>query len=212
MQYNILASGSNGNAVVINDYLMIDCGVPFKALHSVYKKLKIIFLSHVHSDHFNRSTIKRLSFERPTMRWACCTWLVADLVDCGVSKNNIDILMPDCLNDYGVFKVEVFPTPHNVPNCGFIFKFGKETLFYATDCNSLDHVACKDADLYMVEANYRETDIARRIAEKQAAGLYPYELEVVKNHLSEEKALAWICENAGPKSEYVLMHKHEERI
>lgn len=211
MNYNILASGSSGNAVVINDYLMIDCGVPFKALHSVYKKLKIIFLSHVHSDHFNRSTIKRLSFERPTMRWACCTWLVADLVACGVSKNNIDILMPDCVNDYGLFKVEVFPTPHNVPNCGFIFRFGNEVLFYATDCNSLEHIKCPNADIYMVEANYRETDIARRIAEKQAAGLYPYELEVVKNHLSEEKALAWICENAGPKSEYVLMHKHEER-
>lgn len=209
MNYNIIASGSSGNAVVINDYIMIECGVPFKALSAIYKNLKIVFVSHVHSDHLKRSTVRRLAMSRPTLRWACCSWLVPDLVDCGVSKCNIDILAFSCVHDYGMFKAEVFPTPHNVPNCGFVFRFGNEKLFYATDCNSLDHVECPNADLYMVEANYKESEIAERIAEKKASGQYAYEFEAIKNHLSEEKALAWIYENAGENSQYILMHRHE---
>lgn len=209
MNYNIISSGSKGNAVVINDCIMIDCGVPFKALSAVYKNIKIVFLSHNHGDHFNRSTIRRLSKERPTLRWACCEWLVKDLVYCGVSLSMIDILPFEHINDYGLFTVQVFPTPHNVPNCGFIFDLKGEMLFYATDCNSLDHVKCQNADMYMIEANYRESEIAERIASKKANGEHAYELEVIKNHLSEEKALAWICENAGENSQYILMHRHE---
>ena len=209
MNYNIISSGSKGNAVVINDYIMIDCGVPFKALTAVYRDLKIVFLTHIHSDHFNKATIKRLAFERPTLRWTCCGWLIDDLIMCGVKKSVIDILMPGCINNYGLFSAEVFTTPHNVPNCGFIFNLDSKKLFYATDCNSLEHIRCKNADIYMVEANYQEVEIMERIAQKKVNGEYAYELEVIKNHLSEEKALAWLCENAGENSQYVLMHKHE---
>ena len=188
---------------------MIDCGVPFKALTAVCNDLRIVFLTHIHRDHFNKSTIHRLAFDRPTLRWACCGWLINDLISCGVKTTQIDVLTLNCINDYVLFKCKAFMTPHNVPNCGFIFNLDGEKLFYATDCNSLEHISCKNADLYMVEANYRETEIMERIAAKKANGEYPYEIEVIKNHLSEEKALAWICDNAGENSEYILMHKHE---
>lgn len=49
MDYEIIASGSKGNATVINDIIMIDCGVPFKSLKNIYKNLKIVLLTHVHS-------------------------------------------------------------------------------------------------------------------------------------------------------------------
>ena len=39
MRYNIIATGSKGNAVVINDVILIDCGVPFKLLEPVKKVL-----------------------------------------------------------------------------------------------------------------------------------------------------------------------------
>lgn len=126
-----------------------------------------------------------------------------------MSKYNIDILVEGTANDYGLFKLIQYHTPHNVPNCAYILQMNRETLFYATDCNSLEHIKCPNAELYMVEANYRESEIMERIAQKKALGQYPYELDVVKNHLSEEKALAWICENAGATSEYILMHRHE---
>lgn len=49
MDYEIIASGSSGNAVVINGFLMIDCGISFKSLKNVYKNLKIVLLTHIHS-------------------------------------------------------------------------------------------------------------------------------------------------------------------
>ena len=30
VRYNIIASGSQGNAVILNDAVLIDCGVPYK--------------------------------------------------------------------------------------------------------------------------------------------------------------------------------------
>lgn len=35
--YNIIATGSKGNAVVIEHEILIDCGVPFKALAAEWK-------------------------------------------------------------------------------------------------------------------------------------------------------------------------------
>lgn len=60
MNYNILASSSKGNCTIINDFIAIDMGIPFSQLKPYYKKLKIIFITHKHSDHFNKSTVKEL--------------------------------------------------------------------------------------------------------------------------------------------------------
>ena len=49
MEYKILASCSSGNAVIIRDVMLIDCGVTFKRLQKYYKKLKIVLLTHIHS-------------------------------------------------------------------------------------------------------------------------------------------------------------------
>ena len=48
MNYKIIASCSSGNAVIIKDIILIDCGVTFKKLEKYYKKLKIVLLTHIH--------------------------------------------------------------------------------------------------------------------------------------------------------------------
>lgn len=212
MIYKILKSGSKGNAVILNDYILIDCGVPFKALQEYYRKFEIVLLTHIHSDHFNKTTIRRLADDRPTLRFACGSWLVNDLIACGVNKRNIDLMTMRTKNDYGKFSVTAFHTKHNVDNCCFMFDLKRadtRTVFYATDCNTLDGIQAPNMDLYMIEANYKESEISERIADKKLNGEYAYELEVIKNHLSYEKACNWIYENAGSNSEYIFLHKHE---
>lgn len=49
MEYDVISTGSKGNAVVINREILIDTGVPFKSLESVYKDLKLVLLTHIHS-------------------------------------------------------------------------------------------------------------------------------------------------------------------
>lgn len=158
MTYNVLLSGSKGNAVVINGTILIDCGVPFKALRDVYKDLQLVLLSHCHSDHFNRTAIKKLAQERPTLRFGCCNWLVSDLVNCGVSKTKIDIYDLDSFVSaygYGGFNVLPFRLFHNAPNCGYKIHFFNdahrftEAMIYATDTNGMDGIEAKNYDLYI---------------------------------------------------------------
>ena len=49
MEYEIIATGSTGNATVLNKIILIDAGVSFKALKNVYRNLKIVLLTHIHS-------------------------------------------------------------------------------------------------------------------------------------------------------------------
>ena len=76
VKYNIISTGSDGNATILEDFVLVDCGVPYKALEPYVPKLKLVLLTHIHSDHFQKRTIKRLASERPTLRFGCCRWLV----------------------------------------------------------------------------------------------------------------------------------------
>ncbi|MEG0179699.1 MAG: MBL fold metallo-hydrolase [Oscillospiraceae bacterium] len=212
MTYNIISTGSSGNAVVFNDIIMIDCGVSFKALQDIYKKLKIVLLTHIHSDHFNAATIKKLAFERPSLRFACCEWLVEPLINTGVKKQNIDVLNVGNKYDYSAFSLSPIQLHHNVPNCGYRLFLGAEKAMYATDTGTLDGISAKEYDYYFIEANYTDEEMAERIAEKQAEGVYPYEYEVMKNHLSKAKCDNFIYENAGGNSKYLYLHQHIEKV
>lgn len=209
--YNIISSGSKGNAVIIKDFLMIDCGVAFRMIVPHYKDLKVVLLTHIHSDHFRESTIKRLAKERPTLRFGCCEWLVKPLLDCGVSPENIDIFQ--CGNSYNYGLLEVIPVVlvHNVPNCGYKLHFKDDVkVFYATDTNNLNGIQAPNYDLYMVEANHELEEIKERISEKKMNGEYAYEAQAIRNHLSKDKCDAFIYSNIGPNGEYVYMHCHED--
>lgn len=117
MNYKIISSCSTGNAVIIKDVVLIDCGVTFKKLEDYYKNLKIVLLTHCHSDHFNKSTIKKLAQERPTLRFACGEWLLEPLLACGVDRRNIDVLQIGTKYDYKLFKIIAIKLYHDVPQC-----------------------------------------------------------------------------------------------
>lgn len=208
MTYNILSTGSKGNAVIIGGVLLVDCGVPFKKIAPVKNDLKIVLLTHIHGDHFNRPTIRRLAQERPTLRWGCCGWLSGDLASI-VSPGLIDVMEPEKTYCYGAFSVSPVTVPHDVPNCGWRIFSGDEQIFYVTDAGDLDGVEAKDYSLYMVEANHTESDIQTRANEKIKTGEFAYEVRAAANHLSEEQAFDFIGRNAGPSSLYVFLHQHE---
>lgn len=211
MNYNIISTGSQGNAVVVDDIILIDCGVSFKALKDVYKDLQIVLLTHIHADHFKRNTIKRLAKERPALRFGCCEWLANELVEAGVSWRNIDVFEIGKVYDYEAFKVSPVKLYHNVPNCGYrLFTNGKKGI-YATDTGHLQGITAKDYDLYMIEANYTDEDLQERINAKLEAGEFCYELNVANRHLSHEQASEWLMDNMNEKSEYIFLHAHKDK-
>lgn len=218
MTYDILATGSSGNAVVINGEILIDCGVPYKTLEKsgYIKGLWLVLLTHEHSDHFKPATVGRLHRERPALRWGCCEWMVPHLLQTGVDKRVIDVYKEGLGADYSKRKRIVIPVsvPHDVPNCGYkLFFFGDHggKLFYVTDAGTLDGVEAKDYDLYLIEANHTKAEIEANIAEKMAKGEFAYEYRAAQNHLSKEQALDWLAHNAGSSSRYQFLHQHIDR-
>ena len=114
---NKIASSSNGNCYIYNNDLMVDIGVSFNKIKPYYKNIKLLLLTHLHSDHFNRKTIKKLLELRPTIKIICCPWLVQDLVDLGIKKSNIIILQIDYKYDFGKYIISPFHAKHDIPNC-----------------------------------------------------------------------------------------------
>lgn len=212
MNYKIINSGSDGNGLVIEDIILIDCGITFKKLQDYYKKLKIVLLTHIHKDHFNKATIKRLASERPTLRFACCDWLVKELVECGVEKKNIDVLKIGKIYDYRDFKVIPIKLYHDVEQCGYKLKIDTNKLIYATDTNRIDHIVAKNYDYYFIEGNYEsEEELEQRKMDKLLKGEFYYEDRVGETHLSKVQATEWLMKNMGDSSKYIFMHEHKER-
>jgi phosphoribosyl 1,2-cyclic phosphodiesterase len=211
MNYNIISSGSKGNAIVLNRFILLDCGVPFRDLKDVYKDLKIVLLTHSHGDHFNKTTIRKLAAERPTLRFACCSWLLSDLYQCGVSIHNIDVLEIGRIYNYITFQISPVKLYHDVDNAGWRVFMNAEKAIYMTDTVTLEGITAKNYDLYLVEANYITEELEERIRSKEAAGEYVYEYRVRNVHLSKEKCDEWLLDNIGENSEAVYIHQHVEK-
>lgn len=219
MNYDIIQTGSDGNATVIDDKILIDCGVAYKKLEHYIPELRLVLLTHEHSDHFRKSTVRRIAKERPALRWACRHWMVPALVEAGVDKRNIDVLSPDCWytvcwDTFGenAVKISPFDTIHDAPNCGWrIWRGQQDSIFYATDLRSLGGIEAKGYGVYLLEANYREADLQDRLNEKLDAGEFAYETRAQFTHLSWEQAMEWLKENMAKYSVWVPMHQHKER-
>ena len=201
--YNIISSGSEGNCEIAFKYVMIDCGVSFKKIKPYLKDIKIIFLSHKHSDHFNLRTIQKIQQERPTVRVACGIWMLESLI--GV--NNIDILELNKIYDYKTFKVSIGKLYHDTKNSFFRLFFGDYKIFRATDTAHLKGITAKGYDLYAIEHNYCEEYIQQAIEEAHAKGEYTHAYGNINTHLSIQQARAFIEANRKESSEVLELHK-----
>jgi len=200
----VINSGSEGNAVIYNNAIMVDCGVSLKALQEVKRSLKIVLLTHKHSDHLKIRTLQRLQAERPTLRVACGDFLLEELP----CIKNIDVLQVGKIYDYGAFKVSPIKLYHDVPNFGWrIFLPNGQKIFHATDTVHLEGITAKGYDLYAIEHNYCEEYIQQAIEEARANGEYTHAYGNINTHLSIQQARAFIEANRKESSEVLELHK-----
>lgn len=201
--YKVLSSGSKGNCVIYHDTIAVDMGVPYNAIKNYKNDLQLVLLTHIHGDHFNFSTIKKLSFERPTLRFACGKFLLDFLPEI----KNIDVLESGKIYDYGQFKISPITLYHDVENFGYrIFKDDTK-IIHATDTSHLQGIEAKNYDLYAIEHNYNEDTIYQSIKEKQINGNYAYQIGSINTHLSEQQARDFIFKNRGEKSKILRLHE-----
>lgn len=204
IQTQVISSGSEGNAVIYNNAIMVDCGVTLKALEAVKRSLKIVLLTHQHGDHLKLRTLQRLQAERPTLRIACADFLLEKLE----GLTNIDVLQVGKLYDYGSFKVSPVKLYHDVQNIGWrIFLNNGQKIFHATDTVHLEGISAKGYDLYAIEHNYCEEYIQQAIEEAHAKGEYTHAYGNINTHLSIQQARAFIEANRKESSEVLELHK-----
>ena len=213
MNYNLIASGSSGNCLVIENKIAIDMGIPFSKIKDYVNDLKVVFLTHQHLDHFKKNTIYRLAKERPTLKFVCCSYLVPILIaECKVNKKNIIVLEIDKTYDLGMFKCKVYNLYHDVQNVAYVIKYNGKKIFYATDTGRIDHIEEPNCDYIFLEANYEsDEELDKLIQEAEENGEFSHLKRVKYTHLSQVQCMDWLYKNMGDNSQYVWLHQHKDK-
>lgn len=204
--FNVISTGSKGNAVIYHDTILIDCGVTYALIEPFLKGLSIVLLTHKHKDHININTLKKMQFNKPSLRIGCPPHMIP--VFDGYGLRNIDIYNNiGQVYDYEVFKLSTIKLYHDVENVGYrIFK-GNHKLIHCTDTAHLEGITAKNYDLYAIEHNYDEETIDDLIKRKNENGQFSYETGAINTHLSEQQAREFIFKNMNENSKTLRLHE-----
>lgn len=204
----IISSGSHGNAVLLHDSILFDIGVPFSKIKPYMHKIQIVLISHRHFDHININTLRKLQFERPSIRIGIGVHMLEMLN----GLKNIDVYEAGKVYDYGGIQISPVILYHDVPCFGWrVFK-GNHKTFFATDTYTLEGITAKNYDLFLVEHNYNEDTVRGVIEAHNACGEFSHERRSFNTHLSEQQARDFIFKNKGEKYEVLRLHESSGEI
>ena len=202
---HIIASGSSGNCLIYHNTIMIDCGVPYSLIKPYVSDLQIVLLTHVHKDHINIRTLKKIVQERPTLRIGCGVWMLEYLE--GIDRRNIDVYEFAKWYDYGHFKLSIGKLYHDVPNCFYRIDKNSYKIFHATDTGHLEGISAYGYDLYALEYNHDEETALKVIEEARRKGEFTHLIGSMRTHLSEQQANEFYYKNRAEHSQVIRLHE-----
>jgi phosphoribosyl 1,2-cyclic phosphodiesterase len=207
IRFDILESGSKGNATLVYDedtLFQIDMGVPLKVvkegLDHLGKKVENIeglFITHEHTDH-----IKTLP-------------LLSDVVPVYASLNTVNIpcktLTPYQKICLGSFEITPLQTSHDAVNpIGFLIVHQDEKLVYVTDTGYLSDEnlsLMKGATYYIIESNH---DYKMLLHSHRPASL-KHRIHSDVGHLSNSDSAFYMAEEVSDATKGIyLAHLSEE--
>lgn len=212
MKYNIIGTGSSGNCIIVNDNIMLDCGLSYSKIKKYLKNIKLIFISHRHTDHLLPTTIKQIAYNYPTIKFVYNEddediFLI--LFNNGIDLRNMYSIKQNKWFDLGICKIKLEELFHDVLNSACHLEINGKRLLYVTDTSRVDHINAKNYDTYLIEANYHSREeIEQRIKEAEEKGEFTYLRRVLQTHLCEEDCIDWLKKNMSDKSEYTFIHQH----
>lgn len=149
MEIQCLASSSSGNCFVIDDTIMIDCGIPVKEIlvKTQYKLPKACLITHSHRDHsFAHKELSKLG-----VKMYCSD-------GCNQDLKSSYFLMSSVMNIKG-YTVVPFPVVHGDDRrpcrepLGFMITKEDERLVFITDTARIDY-SFDGVTHFVVECNY----------------------------------------------------------
>ena len=207
MKFNIIASGSKGNATIVrynNTNILIDMGISLTRLSEGLKEFGLnvkdingAIFTHDHADH-----ISGIKFISPKIQYGLRGTLASSL------SNVIELFEPFKIGD---ITVTAFPISHDATNpCGYILEGDDEKLTYVTDTGVFPEVSkeiASNPDYLIIESNH---DIKMLLMTNRT-----YELKTrimsEHGHLCNEDSAITTLELIGPKTkEIYLAHLSEE--
>lgn len=208
MKYNIIQSGSDGNAIVINDFFLLDCGISYRSLKQYLKNIKLIFVSHCHLDHLNKTCVKQIAYNKPNIKFIVgSTDLIDELIKCGVKSSNIYALISSKWYDLGIIKIKLEKVNHDVPNHLCKFQVKDKKGIYIVDTGNVDNIVAKDYDLYLIEANYMDDILEENKHKLDENNEYDHLYRVENVHLSYAQANEFLINNMKKDSVFEYIHK-----
>lgn len=199
LDYNIIGSGSSGNAVRIEN-ILIDCGMPFKAVKEDLYKVDTLLITHSHSDHVKESTFNAIKKDFPRIK----IYGNADVA----YKYDVDVVIGEHVLNIGKDrKVIPFFGVHDVPVSCFNIEMNGLSILYATDTNRLifpdDSVRF---DYFFLESNYDERKLREESKKYKSHGYDPGISSL--RHMSAQKCKEYYyVYRKNESSELIELHK-----
>lgn len=207
MYFNVIASGSKGNATIVvykNTVILIDMGITLTRLEEGLNELNLkvsditgAIFTHDHSDH-----ISGLRFISPEIQYGLKGTLPGSL------SHVIKVNKPFRIGD---FVITAFKTSHDAKNpCGYKLEAGNETLIYMTDTGMFleENLPLINNPTYLIiESNH---DIKMLLHTNRTFELKSRIMSDVGHLCNEDSAIA-TCQIIGPNTkEIILAHLSEE--
>jgi ribonuclease BN (tRNA processing enzyme) len=201
MNYNIISSGSKGNCVIINNEIMVDCGVPFRTIKKHLYDVKYLLLTHIHSDHVKPKTLQLIAEEFPKIK-IIGNHEVHQVWHCNFIANagyNIET---------GDYIFTPFECLHDVLCYGYVWHNAEgQRIIYCTDTGSMENAPDGFYDYFFIESNHDEQKLEQ--VRNQYKGTYNPFLSG-KRHLSTQQAKAFFyMHRRSPNSHFIELHKSE---
>lgn len=210
IRYDIVASGSKGNATLLSSgttLIQIDMGVSLSRLenglanlHSSLFQIQALLITHEHSDHIKGLSLR--TYQKAKIPLYCTA---------GTVDHPDHLIVPDEGFFIGDFSIFPFSVSHDATNpVGFVFQQGKEKLVYLTDSGIVPETALpylSDADYYIVESNH---DVDRLLKSSRPL-LLKERIRSSRGHLSNDQSAEAFVNLVGPHTKSItLAHLSEE--
>lgn len=234
---HIFGTSSKGNSVYLSKiHTLIDLGLPYVR----YKEINVNFfldvdyliITHLHSDHLNPSTLKKILKEYPNVKIIISQALAKDIRETPrIAKVLTEVIIQQYFDRFITATPQVLKTrdgvefnfnPYLVPH-GDVTNIAidldipntKHHVLYSSDIDSLDELSEKEGiqgiphpgmenpyDIIFLEANYDEELI------NEALAIDPHDFKALGNlrHLSEQDAWNYVEHNLDDNGIFIPLH------
>jgi len=215
MKITVLASGSKGNATLIEineDQYLIDCGLTYRQLiqrldqqNKQLNRLKGVFITHEHRDHVSGLRVLLNKHQVP-IYLSEGTFKGFDKRFFGeINPKLVNYLYEESMIEFNDFQVMPFYVYHDaIEPLGFKFIENQKSFVYITDTGYFPirkYDLIRNANAYMIESNYE----SEMLLESNRPWMLKRRILDDTGHLSNEDSAKLLTDIIGDQTKTIIL-------